>query len=302
MNHLNTETNTSIMLTKAPCENNQNNSLSVCNHLEATVRESQSHLFDVSIDITKSTKRETANSLDNKNPSIFVIDSLTSLPTGSITIKAPHFAIYNEKNRKSWFYRVFIQPRSVRLPKAVGIILGLFMSGLLLSLALFLKNKHRQIQTVTVPYSDYCQNYFPGICDLPIDIEDDLIFYRIYLFLKVTNRPQAIKEFTEKYSMDQLSGIKTRKQTLFEDCGLKSKINQLEAFPERFHLKQAQFSVACGYLPQSYPNDIFIDLQGMDNRNTFIVIHKPDSISQYNRTLKGSAINVGRPQFTNWMV
>ena len=220
--------------------------------------------------------------------------------------RSPHNIRLDADKEPTWFYEFFVRSYRISVPFVVSVLMCIFFGSALIVLGVFLKQKQDQIEEISMPYHSYCRGTFPGSCDIPIEVKNDLYSKEIYLYLKISNMPQAVKEFTEQYSIGQLFNENPSARELFRDCGSKTKINQLNYHSARFDYNATEYAVPCGYLPNMFPSDDFIVLESFSDKNSYLLVYEANIVSEYTRnysvTPTTSAVNIARPQFSNWMV
>lgn len=207
---------------------------------------------------------------------------------------------------ETWTHRFFFKSYQVRSNMVVRAGLGLIFTISLFVLAIMMRKHSQNVSTFEIDYGTACQDSFPGVCEVPINVASDIETDTIYIFLSISNMPQAIKEFTEHFSLDQLKNIPVSQSSLFKDCGGKQKINQLDYSDTRFDIKKIDFDNPCGYLPSMFPSDIFTEIEFLSDRNLLITIESLKIVDEHTRVFdKKSAkqsVDVTQPQFSNWMV
>lgn len=151
-----------------------------------------------------------------------------------------------------------------------------------------------------------CKNQFPGVCELPIKIEKTIKADRIHFFLKVDNLSQNIKELVHSFSRNQLKGKSVSEKELLQNCGILEKINQINPLNQDLEFGN-NFKNPCGFLPLLFPKDTFIQMENINNRNTYFPIIKKEISSETTRTYNfydnsTQWLDVRNEQFANWMV
>ena len=203
-------------------------------------------------------------------------------------------------------YRIFIKTYRMDLHIAIRFLFVLIIAIAILIMGFFLLSKANEIIQFEIDYQKVCDQSFIEICEIPLQINTNIDFKRIYIYLSISSMPQAVKEFTETFSIDQLRQASPTQQKLYRDCGVKKKINQLDFDQSRFDIETLQFENPCGYLPQMFPIDEFLLFENNDDRNSIIEIETHEITSKYTReyTRRSSEqdFDVTLPQFANWMV
>lgn len=206
----------------------------------------------------------------------------------------------------SCFYEFFIKSHRMICHFSFTIIIGCLFFAILFILGIILGVKSKDLTSVTVPYSDICANQFGMICNIPLQINRDLDFDKIFIYLKISNLPQTIKEFTEGYSIDQLRGLNPTNKELFYSCGSGGKINELSSVANKFNIDSMSFDNPCGYLPKLFPLDKLLTLENYYDKNFFVSINDDDITSKWTRSYlkneSGGNIDTTSPQFANWLV
>lgn len=233
-------------------------------------------------------------------------ESLTTMPSSFTKMKYDaNLSMFNfEKNPTLW-YKIFIKSYRIPCHAFVEIFCGLICVSILLYMGLFLKAKQDGIRMFSVPYSSLCESSFPFVCRVPVQFNCDIFNNKVYLFLKVSNMPQAIKEFTERFSSSQLRNKDTSSKDLHESCGNSLYINKIIREKGEYQDDEYLNNKPCGYLPSTFPMDRFINLIDIYEENTMIEVKSDEIISKtaakHRYNFDGQPF-VSSPQFQNWMV
>ena len=264
---------------------------------------------DIKIKIKKKKKKKKGKKKQER-----IYESLESLDLYANSFKESRVVLNDQdkvklitKKPNSCPHDFFIKFHRMKLPFYIPLIFGCVFAFFLFFLGIFLLVKSNDIQNFELSYGDYCKNQFPGVCELPIEIQNTIKADRIHFFLKVENLSQNIKELVHSFSHDQLKGKDVDREELIRKCGILPKINSIKPLEkDKEELETKIIPDPCGFLPRLFPQDTFIQMENINNRNTYFPILKNDITSETTRTYNfynnsTQWLDVRNEQFANWM-